>query len=378
MKRRSYHFVTADRRERGAAFLGGRTRPMYNSLRQLAPLFGLAVILGVFMASDKIWLHWYAPEADVERRVVEGPLVQGPPSSTPAGGSEVSAAGESDPTSLARTRDAFAALWIVAQQTPYRVRYETSSAAGDPGDTYVIFNLPPFGRVDRFPPDAKGPSSQLLVDGEGAARRCIWTDGRPDCAAIDSLAAPFPLAASPIVFPPASTFNSYEVTETEARTIAGQLARCFHLTSGAEGVATGDADYCFSFSDAPVPLFARGAFGVVEASELSSAVAPSDFVELTRPPGEADNTITFTTVAGDAPGGTARVSVLTRPGVSCSIAFVTPAGAPSLDQGLVAKVADSSGAISWSWRIGSRSRSGVGVVTVTCGGSQAHADVPVG
>lgn len=88
--------------------------------------------------------------------------------------------------------------------------------------------------------------------------------------------------------------------------------------------------------------------------------------------------VTFLSVRGAPLSGTASVSVQTAPGVTCSIAYVTPAGTNSSAQGLVTRITDSTGRASWSWTIGTSTRPGVGAVAVYCNGLSAAADIRIG
>ena len=353
---------------------------MYHLLPRLGPMFALAIVLGGFMTFDKLWLHWYTPDTSNFAR--EDPLVQPlatahslTPVASP-GGSEAQTATAAPPI---RTNDTFAALWIAAQQTPYKVRYETSLANGDKGASYGVFNKPPLGRVDTIPSGASQPFLQFFIDAAGKTSRCLPAGGQRQCVPAEPFATTLPLAVGPIVFPAATAFGSYDVTELDSRVFAGTPARCFHLaptTAGREA----EADYCFSLNGAPVPLYGRGTFGVVEASEVSLAVSDGDFVAPTPlpTPTSATQGVTFTSVVTASPGSSASVAVQTTPGAACSIEFITPAGAASSDQGLIDKRADSSGSVSWSWRIGSRSSPGIGTVRVTCDGVQATANISIG
>lgn len=355
---------------------------MYQLLPRLGSMFALAIVLGGFMTLDKLWLHWYTPDTSnfaVETSAARARATDAAKSVTPAPSPDGSKAQTATVQPPLRTNDTFAALWFAAQQTPYRVRYETSFANGDKGAGYVIFNKPPLGRVDTVPSGASQPFLQLFIDAEGKTSRCLPAGGQRQCVPAEPFATTLPLAVGPIVFPPATAFGSYDVTELDSRVFAGTPARCFHLaptTAGREA----EADYCFSLNGAPVPLYGRGTFGVVEASDVSSAVSDGDFVAPTVPPPPTGTTqrVTYTSVVAASPGGIASATVQTTPGASCSIEFLTPAGPPSSDQGLVAKQADSSGAVSWSWRIGSRSSLGIGTVTVTCDGTRASTTIPIG
>jgi hypothetical protein len=88
--------------------------------------------------------------------------------------------------------------------------------------------------------------------------------------------------------------------------------------------------------------------------------------------------VTFTSVVGGPPGGVASVTVQTSGGASCSIVYVTPAGTTSSAQGLVPKTAGPDGIVSWTWNIGSRTKPGIGTVTVTCGAASASTPITIG
>ena len=99
---------------------------------------------------------------------------------------------------------------------------------------------------------------------------------------------------------------------------------------------------------------------------------------VTTPPPSQQTGVTFVSVVGGPPGGTASVTVQTSPGAQCSITYVTPAGTVSQAQGLEQKTADASGQVSWQWKIGSNTRPGTGTVTVTCNGVQASTSIQIG
>lgn len=354
---------------------------MNNLLPRLVPVFIFAIILGGFMTVDKLWLHWYTPATStlsVENRTVETNPGETTRQAALTPGASASGAQTPTPAPSARSRDAFAALWIASQQSTYTVRYETLSANGERGDSYRIFNKPPLARMDTIPQGASEPASQIVDNGTGALVSCLSEAGQYRCVAMDALAAPLPLAVGPIVFPAAATFGSFDVTETDSRRVADMPARCFEIRSP-QGGNEAEAAYCFSFSDAPVPVYGRGSFGTVEASELSADVSEAGFNAATpSASGTATQGVTFLSAVGGSPGGTASARVQTIPGALCSIRYTTPAAADSADRGLVTTFADGSGVVAWSWRIGSRDRPGTGTVTVTCNGVQASADIAIG
>lgn len=97
------------------------------------------------------------------------------------------------------------------------------------------------------------------------------------------------------------------------------------------------------------------------------------------PPAPVPSTgVTFTSVQGGPPGGTAYAAVQTAPNASCSINYYTPRGTDSTAQGLYDKTANSSGSVSWSWVIGTATVPGTGTVTVSCNGVAASARIQIG
>jgi len=65
-----------------------------------------------------------------------------------------------------------------------------------------------------------------------------------------------------------------------------------------------------------------------------------------------------------APGGTATLVAQTMPGAACTITVYYKSG-PSQASGLEPKTADSSGGVSWTWKVGSRTSLGTWRVVVT-------------
>ena len=57
-----------------------------------------------------------------------------------------------------------------------------------------------------------------------------------------------------------------------------------------------------------------------------------------------------------------------RPGIECSLRYVTPAGTESDAGGLGTTRTDPDGRASWSWLIGGRTGAGTGRLHVRCGG----------
>jgi hypothetical protein len=219
-----------------------------------------------------LWLHWYASDAPgptAERKAQVAGVTQRP---APAGSSQTGDQPGDAPTPSAQSRDAFAALWLTSQQATYRVRYETSSETGEKGDSYVVFNRPPSARVDTIAEGANEPSSQIILGRDGSTVACSFDGGERSCGQIKTFDAPLPLSAGPIVFPAAGSFSTISVADIDSKAIAGITARCFNVSPADGG---NSADYCFSPEN--VPVYGSGTFGVIQASELSSA-SDADFV----------------------------------------------------------------------------------------------------
>ena len=163
----------------------------------------------------------------------------------------------------------------------YKVTYQTTTPAGDKGDTTIVFHRPPQTRIDTIPPESSVASS--LIIGGNADTLTVSCSGGPnqwECIEIEPLGDSLLIAAGPFVFLDAAGVASYEVSETESRTIAGQSARCFRLLF--QEAETGEEiDYCFN--DAGVPLYGAPLFGTVEATEYSTDASDEDFVSPVEP-----------------------------------------------------------------------------------------------
>jgi micrococcal nuclease len=66
-----------------------------------------------------------------------------------------------------------------------------------------------------------------------------------------------------------------------------------------------------------------------------------------------------------APFTDATLTISTSPGANCSIMVRYKSG-PSRAKGLIPKVADGSGRVSWTWRVGSNTTPGRWPIVVTC------------
>ena len=114
----------------------------------------------------------------------------------------------------------------------------------------------------------------------------------------------------------------------------------------------------------PVTVGATASQGSIRSPTPTQASTPSAA-------GEPETTVTFTTFPSSVARGTnATVGVKTAPRASCSISVVYKSG-PSTAVGLGDKAASATGAVSWTWRVGSKTTTGSWPVTVRCsaGGS---------
>jgi len=92
----------------------------------------------------------------------------------------------------------------------------------------------------------------------------------------------------------------------------------------------------------------------------------------------APSAVSFLDVVGGRPGQSGTVVVQAAPGAHCTIDLVTSHGLVSAAPGLVAKDADASGHVSWTWPIGAGLDLGVGAVTVACDGASATTEIVIG
>ena len=86
-------------------------------------------------------------------------------------------------------------------------------------------------------------------------------------------------------------------------------------------------------------------------------------MEPTVPPDLSIKKIALT--ASVARGATARLSIRTAGKADCSITVTYNSG-PSQASGLVNKIADSSGRIMWSWKVGTRTARGSYPIDISC------------
>lgn len=117
---------------------------------------------------------------------------------------------------------------------------------------------------------------------------------------------------------------------------------------------------------------AAGAEQDAAVEESASSTDPESYIDqaataapqITREPGVVRQ------------GGTATVTVKTRPGDRCDITVIYKSG-PSTAKGLVAKQADASGFVSWSWTVGSRTTPGSWPVVISCDSGTVKTQVTV-
>ncbi len=94
--------------------------------------------------------------------------------------------------------------------------------------------------------------------------------------------------------------------------------------------------------------------------------------------GSTPVTVTFTSVTGAAPGGTASVTIQTVPNAVCRIDYFGPMGRDRFEAGaLHPDVADANGVASWSWHIAGNTPTGNGTVVVRCNGVTAQTTIPI-
>lgn len=112
------------------------------------------------------------------------------------------------------------------------------------------------------------------------------------------------------------------------------------------------------------------------AAGLANGTTPTPTPAPTPPPAPGptaggSSAITITSVTSPVnPGATATATAHAAGGASCSITVIYKSG-PSSAQGLGPETADGSGAVSWTWTVGSRTTPGSWPVTVTCTGGGA-------
>jgi len=159
----------------------------------------------------------------------------------------------------------------------YKVTYQTTAPDGN---TYVVFNRPPDTRIDTVAPGSSEPSSSIIAAQGPGMVSCSGGPDHWECSEVPPPEDPLVVAASPVIFPKAADLESFEVSETGARQIAGEAARCFRLHARQEEAGR-EVEYCLN-SDG-VPLFSAGPFGSALATEFSVDVSDDDFTPPAEP-----------------------------------------------------------------------------------------------
>ena len=119
------------------------------------------------------------------------------------------------------------------------------------------------------------------------------------------------------------------------------------------------------------------------ADATPSALATASVLKVTGGAGESHATPTqrhptpglsvqFTSLAAVKPGSYATATIKTVASAQCSIDVEYKSG-PSTAAGLDPKAADAAGAVTWRWRVGSKTTPGDWPVTVTCTKGEATA-----
>jgi len=89
----------------------------------------------------------------------------------------------------------------------------------------------------------------------------------------------------------------------------------------------------------------------------------------------ADLPITLISVTSPAaPFSDATLTISTTPGANCLIVVHYKSG-PSRAKGLIPKVASSSGHVSWTWRVGSKTTLGRWPIAMTCDKGMEHGEL---
>jgi hypothetical protein len=164
------------------------------------------------------------------------------------------------------------ALFDRGLSATYMATYRAASLDGQPGDSYVVYNSPPFSRIDTLSPGESTPGSRIVAQAGGRTAACSNSGSGWSCDEIDSLGSSAIVGAGGIVYPSAEDLATGTVAETEPRTVAGQQSRCLSLRFAAGGAST----YCLN--EAGVVLYTEGDFGTVQADTYSTDVSQDDFL----------------------------------------------------------------------------------------------------
>jgi hypothetical protein len=118
------------------------------------------------------------------------------------------------------------------------------------------------------------------------------------------------------------------------------------------------------------PLTLTGGSSRTASPRPSASLRPS----ASPLPARASLAVKFTSLAAVDPNSYATATIQTAPAASCSIVVEYKSG-PSKAAGLDPAIADGRGAVTWRWKVGSKTTPGSWPVTVTCqkGGETAQA-----
>jgi hypothetical protein len=129
-------------------------------------------------------------------------------------------------------------------------------------------------------------------------------------------------------------------------------------------------------SHSPVAELRSAAPDVASTPSPTPAIPTPSPSPTPSPPPAPQAFVKFLNSPAAARGHYATVNVQTTPNTDCSIVVEYKSG-PSQAQGLEPKTSSSTGAVSWTWLVGSRTTTGTWPVTVTCGDASAQTFVRV-
>src|SRR5574341_444627 len=108
---------------------------------------------------------------------------------------------------------------------------------------------------------------------------------------------------------------------------------------------------------------------------LVLSVALSLIGLLRAPARAADLPVSLVSITSPAaPFTEATLTIRTTPGANCSITVSYKSG-PSRAKGLIPKITDGSGRITWTWRVGSNTTPGRWPISVTCAKGADHGEL---
>ena len=142
------------------------------------------------------------------------------------------------------------------------------------------------------------------------------------------------------------------------------------VASSTTGPPTSTASY-IPYSPTPLPIdtgapTAMSAAATPSAAPSPTQTPPTTLVPAAQPPVAQNTATNITSVTSPVnPRSNATVGVTTGAGASCTITVTYNSGA-STAAGLGPKSADSHGAVSWTWKVGSRTSPGTYAISVVC------------